>query len=47
MATKLTIIQGKTFSDTLRWQKKLLIFKPITGVSFSSGPPPADGPWIK
>ena len=36
---RLKIIQGKTFSDTLRWQKKPLVFKQITGVSFASGAP--------
>lgn len=39
MANKLTIVQGKTFSDTLRWQKKPFVFKPITGISFASGAP--------
>ena len=39
MMGKLTIIQGKTFSDTLRWDKKPLVFKAITGISFASGAP--------
>lgn len=36
---RLKIIQGKTFSDTLRWGKKPFVFKAITGISFASGAP--------
>lgn len=40
MADKdLKIIQGKTFSDVVRWQTEPLIFKPITAISLASGAP--------
>lgn len=39
MSYDLTIVQGKTFSDTIRWQKKPLVFKAITGVTFDTGAP--------
>lgn len=35
----LDIKQGKTFSLVLRWETEPIIYKPITGVSFSSGAP--------
>jgi len=39
MSGNLTIVQGKTFSDTIRWQKQPLIYKAITGISLAGGSP--------
>ncbi len=41
MATKktLNLVQGKTFTDVVRWMEKPLVFKAISGISFASGAP--------
>lgn len=39
MGKALTIIQGKTFSDTIRLRKKPIVYKAITGISFATGAP--------
>lgn len=36
---RLKIVQGKTFTDTLRWMEEPLVFKPISGISLASGAP--------
>jgi hypothetical protein len=36
---KLTIIQGKTFSDIIRLSKKPIVYKAITGISLATGAP--------